>query len=96
MAQKLAFRSFRLSSRYRQSCSEVGSSKSDILGGGDDYFVRTRGFGSSHESRGTSRDSPSDNDARHLWATREGAVACFGSLDLALQNTAPSFVDPSS
>src|SRR6202158_3162711 len=68
-----------LSSRYRQSCSEVASAKSDVLGGNNDCFVRTRGGGSSYESNGTSRDSPADNDARDLWATRVGTVASFGS-----------------
>ena len=41
--------------RYRQSCSEVASAKSDVLGGNDDCFVRTRGCGSSYESNGASR-----------------------------------------
>src|ERR1700682_1057084 len=68
-----------LSRRYRQACSEVGSPKSDVLGGNDDCFVRTRGCGSSYESNGTSRDSPTDNNARDLWATRVGTVASFGS-----------------
>src|SRR6266478_611782 len=52
---------------------------SDVLGGNNDCFVRTRGCGSSYESNGTSRDSPADNDARDLWATRVGTVASFGS-----------------
>src|SRR5258708_39506601 len=68
-----------LSSRYHPTCSEVASAKSDVLGGNDDCFVRTRGCGSSYESNGTTRDSPTDNDARDLWATRVGAVASFGS-----------------
>src|SRR6267143_988959 len=68
-----------LSWRYRPSCSEVGSAKSDVLGGNDDCFVRTRGCGSSYESNGASRHSPADNDARDLWATRVGTVASFGS-----------------
>ena len=42
-------------------------------------LIRTRGCGSSHESNGTSRDSPADNDARDLWAARVGTVAIFGS-----------------
>src|SRR4029077_16842796 len=68
-----------LSWRYRQSCSKVVSANSDVLGGNDDCSVRTRGCGSSYESNGTSRDSPSDNDARDLWATRVGTVDSFGS-----------------
>src|SRR6266853_1517612 len=68
-----------LSWSYCHSCSEVASAKSDVLGGNDDCFVRTRGCGSSYESHGTSRDSPADNDARDLWATRVGTVASFGS-----------------
>src|SRR5271167_5015495 len=68
-----------LSWRYRQSCSEVASAKSDVLGGNDDCFVRTRGSGSSCESNSTSRGSPADNDARDLWAARVGTVASFGS-----------------
>src|SRR4029077_4976068 len=68
-----------LSWRYRQSCSEVASADSDVLGGNDDCSVRTHGCGSSCESNGASRDSPSDNDARDLWATRVGTVASFGS-----------------
>jgi hypothetical protein len=68
-----------LSSRYRQSCSEVGSAKSDVLGGSDNCFVRTRGCGSSYESNGTPRNSPADNDARDVWATRVGTVGSFGS-----------------
>jgi hypothetical protein len=50
-----------------------------FLGGSDDCCIRTRGRGSSYESTGTSRDSPTDNDDRDLWATRVGAVACFRS-----------------
>src|SRR5258707_5195743 len=68
-----------LSWRYRQSCSEVDSAHSDVLGGNDDCFVRTRGCGSSYESHGTSRHSPADHDARALWASRVGTVASFGS-----------------
>src|SRR5216684_8762169 len=68
-----------LSGRYRPSCSEVASAKSDVLGGNDDCFVRTRGCGSSYESNGTSRDSPADHDARDLWANRVGTVASFES-----------------
>src|ERR1700732_4686185 len=68
-----------LSWRYRQSCSEVASANSDVLGGNDDCSVRTGGRSSSYESNGTSRDSPYDNDARDLWATRVGTVDSFGS-----------------
>src|SRR5580658_8069916 len=68
-----------LSSRYRQPCSEVASAKSDVLGGSDDCFVRTRGCGSSCESNGTSRGSPTDNDGRELWATRVGSLGFLGS-----------------
>jgi hypothetical protein len=45
----------------------------------DDSSVCTRGCGSSDESDSASRDSPTDNDARDLWATRVGTVASFGS-----------------
>src|SRR6266704_1440158 len=68
-----------LSWRYRQSCPEVASAKSDVLGGNDHCFVRTRGCGSSCESHGASRLSPADHDAGDLWATRVGTVASFGS-----------------
>src|SRR5437899_12664299 len=68
-----------LSSRYRQSCSQVASAKSDVLGGNHDCFVRTRGCGSSYESHGASCDSPADNDAGALWAARLGSVGSFGS-----------------
>jgi hypothetical protein len=49
------------------------------LGGNDDCSARTGGCGSSYESNGASHDSPSDNDARDLWATRVGTVDSFGS-----------------
>ena len=58
---------------------EVASAKSDVLGGNDHCFVRTRRCGSSCESHGTSRHSPADHDARELWATRMGTVGCLGS-----------------
>ena len=65
-----------------QSCSEVASAKSDVLGGNDDCFVRTRGCGSSCESDSASRYSPTDHDARDLWVSRVGTVASFGSPQL--------------
>src|SRR5580692_7182841 len=68
-----------LSSPYRQSCSEVVSAKSDVLGDSNDCFLRARGCGASCESNGTCRRSPADNDARDLWATRVDSVASFGS-----------------
>src|SRR5205823_14492605 len=68
-----------LSWRYRQSCSEVASAKSDVLGGSDDCSVRARGRGSSYESHGASRRSPADHDARALWATRVGTLGSCGS-----------------
>src|SRR5260370_6397891 len=68
-----------LSSRYRQSCSEVASAKSDVLGGNDDCFVRTRGGGSSYESNGASRGSPADPDSPDSWASRFGTVSSFRS-----------------
>ena len=68
-----------LSWPYRHFGSEVASTNSDVLGGNDDCSVRTRGGGCSYESNGTSCDSPSDHDARDLWATGVDTAACFGS-----------------
>jgi hypothetical protein len=42
-------------------------------------FFRTRGCGSSYESRGTSRESPTDIDDREFWATRVGTFGSFES-----------------
>src|SRR5580658_3645573 len=69
-----------LSSRHRQSCSEVDSAKSDVLGGNDDGFVRTRGCSYSRESQGASRGSPAYRDARELWRTCVDTVDSFPSL----------------
>src|SRR5207344_3246353 len=68
-----------LSCPYRHSCSEVASSNSDVLGGSDDCFLRSRGCGSTCESNGTSRRSPADYDAPDLWATCVDTVASLGS-----------------
>ena len=66
-------------SAYGHSCSEVASAKPDVLGGGDDCFLRTGGRGSSYESNGASHGSPADNDAGDLWAIRLDTAASFGS-----------------
>ena len=65
--------------RYRQSCAEVDSAKSDVLGANHDDFVRTRGSGSPCESNGASRGSPADGDDRELWTNRVDTASSFAS-----------------